>query len=100
MWERSIGRSAAEVEEVRPEILSMSERESWKTWEPESFAVWAKAAALMKETDGGVSLVGPEVGVSIIGSEGLDGGGFSSGGCVEAECLEVDVGVEEFFGNN
>jgi len=96
MWKRSIGGSAAEVEEVRSKILSMSERESWKTREPESFAVRAKAAALMKETDRGVSLVGPEVGVSIIGSEGLDGGGFSLGGCTEVECPEVDVGAEGF----
>jgi len=52
----------------------------------------------MKETDGGVSLVGPEVGVSILGSEGLDGRGFYLGGCAEAECLEVDFRAEGFCG--
>jgi len=52
----------------------------------------------MKETDGEAFPGGSEVVISMIGSEGLDVRGFSSGSYTEAEGLEGDIGMEGFCG--
>jgi hypothetical protein len=89
MLERSTGSAESETDAERPERPPSSEREIEKDSEPGSLQARAKAAALMKETEGR--------GVPAGESEGLaDGGVISSGGGIGAGSPEVDVGAEGF----